>query len=446
MSLASARPPTFSISPSAGAGAPAEVSGEDGCSSRSLDGQEFHSQKIWDCFTMYESLPPPDRVPIRDATRNEMRSDLMKFARFFESYAHHLPILDASLTPNQYYDLSPFLFWAIVFVGSRHYERDPTLLGILAVRINALALRSLESRSNPIQTIHGLLMLCLWPVPTNTMHKDISHVLCGAALHLAMQTGLHVAHSGQDFARTKLDSDTLYVTCCHLYLLAYHFLEEPSAARSSGLLCLYDTACTAIQTATSDDQMADFVPTCPIALDRYISLAAFSILKIIRSPLAEHIDVDAGERAYFSVIRFNRRVSLQNDDLGARAAAIFSQLWTSSRIFRGANGQVESLRSRIRSRLAMSVVFDCFWWWREEFGGQPSPYAEDANESPEEGIETNGGLHTPGSAGGLPTDESLLNNNIVIFADETFPDYDWAANFDFSGLNWPQDSFPGPLA
>lgn len=125
---------------------------------------------------------------------------------FFQRYSPGLPILDAILSPDEYFELSPFLFWTIVFIGSRHYVRDPTLLSKLAPRINSIALKSLESRANPIQTIQGLLLLCVWPVPINTMHKDISHVLSGAAVHLAMQIGLHVTGSGQDFERIKLDS------------------------------------------------------------------------------------------------------------------------------------------------------------------------------------------------------------------------------------------------
>jgi len=39
------------------------------------------------------------------------------------------------------------------------------------------------------------------------MYKDMTHVLCGAAVHLATQIGLHVTGVGQDFARTPLKKD-----------------------------------------------------------------------------------------------------------------------------------------------------------------------------------------------------------------------------------------------
>lgn len=114
-------------------------------------------------------------------------------------------MLDATMSPDDYYERCSFLFWTIVYVGSRYYKKDPTILGRLTAKINTMAFLALESRANPIQTIQGILLLALWPVPVHTLHRDVSLVLAGAALHLARQIGLHVAGAGQDFARTRLD-------------------------------------------------------------------------------------------------------------------------------------------------------------------------------------------------------------------------------------------------
>ena len=92
------------------------------------------------------------------------------------------------------------------------------------------------------------------------------------------------------------------------------------------------------------------------------------------------VDVDAGQKAYFAAILFFRKSSLESDDLCARAAGILTQLWTSNNVFKCSNGRIESLGTRIRSRLSMSIVFDCFWWWKEEFLGQASPYTDDSQQ------------------------------------------------------------------
>lgn len=112
----------------------------------------------------------------------------------------------------------------------------------------------------------------------------------------------------------------------------------------------------------------------PAFIQKTIVLAACTILKIHRSDLAPHLDLEAGEQAYFASIVFAREGSIQNNDLSARGATIFSQLWNSQNIFKGKDGKVDSLSSRISSRLSTSIVFDCLWWWRQEFGGSGNPY------------------------------------------------------------------------
>ena len=131
----------------------------------------------------------------------------------------------------------------------------------------------------------------------------------------------------------------------------------------------------------AQDQKDPLVQICPQFIEKAVTLAAISILKIHRSELAPFVNLHAGEKAYFSAILFCRGSSLENDDLGARGVSILSQLWTSQNIFKRLDGRVESLVTRIRSRLSMSVVFDCFWWWREEFTGQISPYRDDSQYS-----------------------------------------------------------------
>jgi transcriptional regulatory protein LEU3 len=127
--------------------------------------------------------------------------------RYFTHYHATLPILDPALSPNDYYHLSPFLFWTIIVTGSRRYLEDPTILDKTSQRITPLAFSSMALRSTPIPVIQGLLILCTWRLPTSSMYKDMTHVLCGAAVHLATQIGLHVTGIGQDFARMPLKKD-----------------------------------------------------------------------------------------------------------------------------------------------------------------------------------------------------------------------------------------------
>lgn len=110
------------------------------------------------------------------------------------------------------------------------------------------------------------------------------------------------------------------------------------------------------------------------AMDRSITLAGFVILKLIRSRLAPHLDLVTGEKAYFQAIQFLKAVSLQPGDIYVRTAHIMTDLWGSNRVFRKKDGQIESLGLRLRSRLGMSVSYDMFWYWREEFEHMQNPY------------------------------------------------------------------------
>jgi transcriptional regulatory protein LEU3 len=127
--------------------------------------------------------------------------------RFFTQYHPLFPVLDVSLGPNDYYEMSPFLFWSIIVTGSRRYPDDRTVLEKTSQRIIPLAFSSMARRSSQIPIIQGLLILCIWRIPTNSMYKDMTHLLCGTAVHLSTQIGLHVAGVGQDFARTALKTD-----------------------------------------------------------------------------------------------------------------------------------------------------------------------------------------------------------------------------------------------
>jgi hypothetical protein len=128
-------------------------------------------------------------------------------SRFFKQYHPLFPVLDASLRPNDFYDLSPFLFWSIIVTGSRRYKEDRMVLEKVSHLIVPLAFSSMAQRCAQIPIIEGLLILCIWRIPTNSMYKDMAHLMCGAAVHLSTQIGLHISGVGQDFARKPLKKD-----------------------------------------------------------------------------------------------------------------------------------------------------------------------------------------------------------------------------------------------
>jgi len=127
------------------------------------------------------------------------------FARYFQDFHQFVPFLDMDVSPNEYYRRSKFLFWAIIVVACRNWPKDPTLFDSIGEKVLNLALMSLRQATIP--TVKGLLLILTWPFPKNphgNIPGDTSHVLCGSILHMAMQIGLHIPTSSQDFSRVKV--------------------------------------------------------------------------------------------------------------------------------------------------------------------------------------------------------------------------------------------------
>jgi transcriptional regulatory protein LEU3 len=126
---------------------------------------------------------------------------------FFEHYHHFLEILDASLSPDQYYDRSALLFWSIISVAARRYEEDAALLGSLRRCVTKLLWCTISVLPHSRPTIQAILLISVWPFPTSSMSTSISFILVSLARTASMQLGLHRPEAVQDFMRSKTPFD-----------------------------------------------------------------------------------------------------------------------------------------------------------------------------------------------------------------------------------------------
>ncbi|KAF2233648.1 hypothetical protein EV356DRAFT_200261 [Viridothelium virens] len=468
------------------------------------------------------------------------------FSLFFQHYEKFIPgIFKSDMSPSQYYEKSPFLFWSLVSVGARKYSEDPLLLEVVTKYVMDVAVLSLYSMSNALPAIQAVLLLCLWPLPVNTTVKDPSHALAGAAMQLAVQNGLHIYGHQQDFYRENvecryadkkfrallwihcvtvfqstsmcdglpfwaipdscsrdknrvtqeiapvpswlyrytlhkiqmsalttisrnlelLDSDDepsfdafinvfdsqivstalqeqrdciyLTQTCARLSTRAFHFFVESDQLKKPGILQVFAIACRLIDLYASLDASENFASYSCHYFARMMLLAAYCILRITKSDLRNCIDLQRGEASFFRAVNLAKRRSTQPCDLDSRNALILTQLWTSHRAFRQKDGTLNGLHLHVRSRLSMSVIFDCFWWWRAEFGGQYFPYgdrderelpsAEATEPAPSPALNWPSGgeeLHDPSSCQLSDLDLQFSAEDI-----EDFPDWEWAAAF-----------------
>ena len=186
--------------------------------------------------------------------------------------------------------------------------------------------------------------------------------------------------------------------------MAFHFFAHPTnpGPDAEGLSRFYSLCISVIQSASTmqTTQKIHLPSVSQSFIDRTITLAGFTILRLVRSPLAQHLDLLAGERAFSQAYDFLQNVSLQPGDIHFRTAHIMKDLWGSDKVFRKKDGRVESLYLRLRTRLSMSISYDMFWYWREEFGNMQNPYngdeatLENAQQSaPRKHFTTNFGQH-----------------------------------------------------
>ncbi|KAL4973359.1 hypothetical protein BDW66DRAFT_142299 [Aspergillus desertorum] len=127
------------------------------------------------------------------------------FDLFFTYYHPFLPFLDREQSPEEYYTVSPLLFWTIISVGARRYQPDPNLLNSLAGPVTRLVWSTLADVPQSYHVVKALCLLCSWPFPTSSTSTDPTFMLCGLMIQIAMQLGLHRPSHTQDFSKYRVE-------------------------------------------------------------------------------------------------------------------------------------------------------------------------------------------------------------------------------------------------
>lgn len=146
------------------------------------------------------------------------------FGSFYDLYAPQLPlpILEVKHTPSQCFERNQLLFWAILVVASRTWNRDTLLLGKLSKPVRDLALSSLAERG--LDSVQAILLLLNWPV-RETLATDSRVPLAAGMIMMARRAGIHRPAHGQDFVRAKgppahsvvVSRSVLWVCCLIIY-------------------------------------------------------------------------------------------------------------------------------------------------------------------------------------------------------------------------------------
>lgn len=170
--------------------------------------------------------------------------------------------------------------------------------------------------------------------------------------------------------RAPSDLERLYLNIARLQLRVHCLRDCGNEKENLSIVQLGLSATFVVDLTEKLDFETGLATHCPHYVYRMITLASAVLLRFLKVQMHDdrRESTQAYRARYFKAISLLKRMSVINNDMPSRMAHIFSQLWSSDRVFRQANGLTFPIRTQ--SRLSMSILHDTMWEWREEFGGR----------------------------------------------------------------------------
>lgn len=168
--------------------------------------------------------------------------------------------------------------------------------------------------------------------------------------------------------------DTLYLRAAHLHLRLSVFFDSPMSQDYNGnLLNLWFSTLKFLECAFNLETPAGGVLLYATNYVLQMIIASgFTLLKLLNSFFAMHIDIVYGRNLFNRTIWAIRSISVTPNDLPSRLAEVLAQLWkgggAGSKTSRSDSSPLDSsLQLKVKCRMSMSLVYDSVWRWREEF-------------------------------------------------------------------------------
>ncbi|KAH6961924.1 hypothetical protein BKA56DRAFT_598095 [Ilyonectria sp. MPI-CAGE-AT-0026] len=182
---------------------------------------------------------------------------------------------------------------------------------------------------------------------------------------------------------------TWYLAAARLHLHAFYLFDDAATdGFNDRIITLYLTASSLIELSLEHDaQEIAFFECCPFYCYQVFVCAAFTVLKILMNGFFQSIlDVGSGTKLLEAAIAALKKVSVANNDLPARLGDVigFFCALPDPTVIGGAT--TDDLRlKQVKSRLSMSVVYDCLWTWRKHFQTEENEAASRDNSHHAEG-------------------------------------------------------------
>ena len=240
--------------------------------------------------------------------------------------------------------------------------------------------------------------------------------------------------------------EIIYLKAAALHLRLAAFFDKPSQPNYfADLRNVYIAASGLLKT------VLDLPPNISMYLPRYIEqmmlAGATTLLKLLNSFYASHVDVPSGRLLFSRTVSCLRQLSVRSNDLPQRLAEVMAQLWTTSGVAEHKHSSTESkqvdesLQLRVRCRSSLSVLYDAIWRWRQQSGAAGGDSLEQAVENPTAVTSATNIRNSPQPPAGSVTGPGgigLLDNGSL-----EDPSMAWDGNFGgnavFDPLSWALD-------
>jgi hypothetical protein len=168
--------------------------------------------------------------------------------------------------------------------------------------------------------------------------------------------------------------DTLYLKAAALHLRLSAFFDKPTSPNYTADLRNVYIAASSLLTHAIELPPSHF-QYVPRYVEQMMLAGAVTLLKLLNSFYASHVDIPAGRTLFSKTVSALRKLSVRSNDLPQRLAEVLAQLWQTSgasdhKLFNGDDTAKidESLQLRVRCRSSLSVLYDAIWRWRQQVG------------------------------------------------------------------------------
>lgn len=163
------------------------------------------------------------------------------------------------------------------------------------------------------------------------------------------------------------DMDRLYLEISRLMIQSMYLFQSPDNIDITCRKNLYVTASLVVDLFSTLDNSTDLIAYSTTYHVLGLILAGVILLRCLKGSFAKYMDYDACKASFFTSLTLMKNSSVENNDNAARFAMRLSRIWAGDEMFRMCDGTRDE-ELRVRSRLAMSVVFDSIWWAQDVDG------------------------------------------------------------------------------